>query len=311
MPVGRFVTAVSDRFKHHIRADIEIRQLGLALGRSGMALAQLGVFLANPVDVLFPQHFGSDLMLCGGVRDISLWCASTSLGLPPAFAKCISIAVLALVAVGFQPRLTVIPHAYIAFSFAASTPVDNGGDNVAQIVAILLIPIFLGDDRTWHWTRPRALMRGQWRGGALAALLGIRVQASVIYLSAGISKLFSSEWLAGDAVGLVSRHPMFGLPPQWFTVVESFPWWRPVTMLMTWGAMAAELVLCILVLLDGRARMWTWIIGVGLHVMILMMMGLLSFELIMISLVLIVSVRAIPSLRSLPSPGYDPVPLSL
>jgi hypothetical protein len=70
---------------------------------------------------------------------------------------------------------------------------------------------------------------------------------------------------------------------------------------MTWSAMSAEFAVGLLLLAGPRGRRWALVLGVVLHTSILLCMGLASFELIMIGLLVTAvagSARRTPAIRS-------------
>lgn len=148
-------------------------------------MAQLAVLVFNTDADLFVatvDHPGG--MSCGGVRAAALWCLAAD---APGVARAIT-AVL-VVAAGYRPRWTCVPHWYATASMAVAMPMANGGDKIAQIVTLLRVPLLLGDDRAWVWSRPTAPPAPVRQGVDLAALVVLRVQIAVIYLYAALSKL--------------------------------------------------------------------------------------------------------------------------
>jgi antimicrobial peptide system SdpB family protein len=118
---------------------------------------------------------------------------------------------LGLVATGFAPRWLCIPHWYVSFSIASTMPLINGGEQVAEILTALLIPMCLGDTRWWHWAKPTAISP-VWRGSAYAAHVVLRIQVVIIYAEAALSKLAHPAWRHGTAVPILLNDPANGLP---------------------------------------------------------------------------------------------------
>lgn len=265
-------------------AGFEPRDMALALGRSILALATLSVLLFNPDDVLFA--YSSELpsgVQCDGLRVLSIWCLN---GHAPSVSRIFAVIVLILVVVGYRPQWTCVPHWYVTFSVAASISVPNGGDKVAQIVTLLFIPACLNDRRRWHWTRPVSALPPKGLGVAYAAHITLRIQASIIYITAGVSKLFFAQWRDGTAMFNVFNDPNFGLAPGLLqTIAPALPWF-PIVAAMTWGAVAAELVMGILVLGSQGMRYLALLLGGMLHGAIILLLGLPSFGLSMIALLI-------------------------
>lgn len=275
------LTAVAERLDCAVER-FDPRALSLALGRGLLAAAQLAMLATNPDAVLFPED-----ALCGGVRVASLWCLADRSGAGMLAARILTVAVLVLVLVGYRPRWTAIPHWYVTASLAASLPVANGGDRIAQLTTMLLIPLCLGDGRRWHWTPARSPLPPRWRGAAFAALLAVRAQLAVIYLYAALSKLADPMWRHGGAMALVWADPYFGLPrpvaPLFAPVLRSY--WMIAA--VSWSVVAVQLVLAAALLGSEWWRRAALGLGTVLHASIGILMGLPIFGLTMIALLLV------------------------
>lgn len=268
----------------------EPRGLALSLARSLLAAAQLSVLVACPDDILFgvsPQETPG--RLCSGLGHVTLWCLTgAGHGSDPA-ARAIAIAVLGSIVLGLWPRWLSIAHWYIAFSFATRTTVLNGGEEIAQILTLLLVPICLGDTRRWQWTRPDSPMTPQWRGVAYAGHLLLRCQVAIVYLDAAVSKLEFPSWRSGTAVRLLINDPEFGLPAAIRPTAEHMLAAGWAAAAVTWGVVAIELSIGASTLSGKAIRRVGVPLAVCLHGAIAFGMGLISFSLIMISLLVATS----------------------
>lgn len=290
----------SDRAKpedarHWLRAALrfEPRGLPLALGRSGLAVATLTVILFTPDSALFaytPAYpTGVD---CGGVRGLSLWCAVGSSGGALTLNRGLAVAVLIVTAAGWRPRWTCLPHWYVTFSLAVSMTLPNGGDLVAQILTLLLVPMCLADDRHWQWRRPPAPLTPAWRGAAYAAALTVRIQTAIIYSVAAATKVVESTWRHGTAVYSVLHDSNYGLPPVVLHHVGGLVGTVPIVAAVTWAVPLLEVGIAVAVLGTMRMRRVGLMLAVLLHGAIILVMGLFSFGLIMITLLLVVCADA-------------------
>lgn len=163
----------------------------------------------------------------------------------------------------------------------------NGGDPVAQIACMLLIPVCLGDRWTWQWRPPKVPLPPTWRGASYAALLTVRVQASIIYGTAAVSKLIYPQWRDGTALYSIAFDPNFGMPLALRRLVQPVLRSYPLLATATWAAVAAEVAISVLVLCGWRVRRWALTLAAILHIGIAATMGQVSFGLIMIALVAI------------------------
>jgi antimicrobial peptide system SdpB family protein len=250
--------------------------------RSVLAGAQLTVLLFTPEQTLFFAR--GDLsggVRCAGLRGVSLWCLGGDAEALP-LSRLLAMAVLLAVMIGYRPRWTCGPHWYVAFSMASGMTIPNGGDQVAQITTMLLVPVCLGDRRTWHWTEPTAAVSAGWQGAASAALLLLRVQCAIIYVTAAVSKLTFVAWRDGSAIDSVASDPNFAMPDLVVALLSSGPG-QVLSPLTTWTVVLGELLIGILVLGDRRMRRWALVMGVTLHLAIVVLLGLFSFGIVMIA----------------------------
>ncbi|MEV4324008.1 sporulation-delaying protein SdpB family protein [Microbispora rosea] len=250
----------------------------LGLARTLLALGTLGTLLATPASVLLsPLAGGVRPPVCSGAGSLSLWCV-----LPSdrhELAKWVSIGVLAVVASGWRPTLTAIPHWWISWSFITSVTVQDGGDQVTAVLTLLLIPIALTDPRRWHWT-PTA-----WRGVsetrrlvAVTAFFLIRVQVMVIYLHAGIAKLGVPEWVDGTAIFYWFRNVAFGAPELLRPLLDAMTDVPLLVALITWGSIVLEVLIGVALFLPRRAQVVLLFSGLLFHDAISALMGLWSFD---------------------------------
>lgn len=268
----------------------DTRQRTLAFGRSLIAVGQLSVMLFSPDAALFDDFARPPSgLICDGVRAAGLWCSAGSSDHGLLVSRVISIGVLLLVLVGFRPRWTCVPHWYVAFSFAANSPVSDAGDSIAQIATMLLIPICLGDNRVWQWSSPTSQIPPMWRGSGAASLLALRGQIIVIYLTAVGSKLMDPFWRNGTALPLVAADHLFGFPQGIRRLLQPLLDTPPLLAAATWSVITAQVVIAACITLPGseRASRIALALGVCLHVAIGALMNLTSFGLIMVGLLVI------------------------
>jgi len=164
---------------------------GIGIGRTVLASATCLTLLANNPAQLAPiaQAPGYSLFLV----------------LPLPLARALAIGGLLLVMIGWRPRLTCLLHAWITFSFATSFGYLDGGDQVAQVLSLFLVPILLVDSRRWHWT-PVPAVATQGRDSYLRfCFWGLRLQVAAIYGQAALGKVRVDEWIDGTALYIRDR----------------------------------------------------------------------------------------------------------
>ncbi len=263
----------------------------LGAGRSLLALATLSALVATPSRGLFvytPDNPSGTR--CGGVRTIALWCVGGQGHTVTTVRLIAPVVVLAAVVAGFSPRWTCVPHWYVTFSLGTTMTLPNGGDSVARIAALLLIPMCLGDDRRWHWRRPARPLPPRWRGAAYAGHLFLRLQVAIIYLSAVMAKLTVGSWRDGSFMYQVFHDPYYGPPAFIRPLVGAVLDAPPLVRGLTWGTIAIELAIAASMAGGPRVRRVALGLAIALHGSIAVMLGLASFGLTMIALLALASV---------------------
>lgn len=259
----------------------EPRTPAFGIARSLVAIAELTVVVFTSDADLFPVvPNGPTGPRCDGLRALSLWCTSSSPVAQTVF-RFTTIAVLLLVASGYRPRWTCIPHWYVTFSLAAAIHVPNGGENVAKILTLLLIPLCLADDRIWHWRRPVTPLPAWWRGNAYVAHSVIRLQVAIVYGQAVWLKVVEPEWRDGSAMHHVMQDAYFGATPDLAVLLQS----SLLSPAITWGTILLESAIVVCVFGNSAVRRIGLALAVVLHGGIIVALGLVSFGLVMIAFV--------------------------
>jgi antimicrobial peptide system SdpB family protein len=244
---------------------------GLGLARTVLALGTAGTLVATA-----PSDMATNATTCSGLGSAGLFCAVPTWH--GHLARWAAVAVLLLVASGWRPRLTAIPHWYVSWSFLANLTVLDGGDQVTSILTLLLIPVGLTDPRRWHWGHPPAGRPGTARLVAYAAIGLIHLQVAVVYFQSSIAKLGVREWAEGTAMYYYLQHPLFGAPP-WLAPVTDVISHSPLGVaLLTWAPLVLEFTLAIAIVLRPPAKRVLLVLGIGFHSTIALTMGLVSFD---------------------------------
>ncbi len=264
------------------------------VARSLLAAGTLITLVLNSTDTLFTEGSGMEPPpQCEGISAASAYCLWG-----PEPGRWFSIAVLLVVITGFFPRWTVVPHWYVAFSLNVSASIVDGGDQIAAVLTLLLIPVGLCDGRRTHWREPTPFDRapGNWMfTGWLVGWIGIfaiRCQAAVVYFHAGVAKLGVAEWADGTAMYYWLSDPVMGAPAWQRFFIDPVIHSDVTVPLFTWAVPLGEVALAIaLVLPSRRWRPFLWG-SIIFHIGIAVTMGLISFSLTMIALDIIFLHRA-------------------
>jgi antimicrobial peptide system SdpB family protein len=272
------------------------------LARSVLALASLLTLVFNPTSQVFRPASGiAESVFCQGLASISAYCLVQENQLE--WVRGVSILLLACVVIGWQPRLTAIPHWWIAFSFYVSARAVDGGDQVTAVLTFLLVPVALLDPRSWHWSmQPSQVSQTSEPGSkhawlnigrqplwvllakliSFSALAVIRLQIAGIYFHAGTAKMKVEEWVDGTALYYWLSSPYMGAPAYLKPLLDPLLASSMVA-LLTWAVLALEIALAACLLLPQAVKSRLLVLGILFHLGILVMQGIASFALAMIA----------------------------
>ena len=255
----------------------------VGLARTLLALGAALTLVASSPDSVFSYRLGTGpTPACDGAKSILAFCLlpRDQIAVPYILAIC----VLLVAASGWRPRLTAIPQWYVHLSLFIGMSAPDGGDQLAAILSLILIPIGLTDARTWHWSRLEAIpsdspSRGdQWRVAAgVICIVTAKVQVSVVYFQAGVAKLSHPEWADGTAFYYWSTDPAFGVPT-WLAVPVRWVMENPYLVVwFAWIPMLLEVCLAAGCLFKVQHRKYLLGAAFVFHLSIAILMGLWSF----------------------------------
>jgi antimicrobial peptide system SdpB family protein len=261
------------------------------LARSMMALASAATLLVNKATVLMYPSRG-----CQGRTKLGLFCLmSNHLEL----ARWIAVVAFLAIASGWRPRITGLPHWWLSVSFMVAARPD-GGDIIAAVITLLLVPVCLTDTRTWHWETALEEPDRRWqRVWALSALLMVRIQVCLIYCQAAFSKTFVPEWQDGTAVYYLFSNPFIGVPSWELRALMPLLTNGVCVAILTWGAITIEILLFMSLFMSKRAWPYMLWMGIFFHVSIFIVHGIPSFSFVVIA-ALILYLRPVNQVFSLP-----------
>lgn len=251
------------------------------LARSLLAFGTLVTLLVHDPDALFRPlgKAAAEAPITGRLAQWSLFAILSGSYLE--VARWIAVAVLLVTISGWRPRITGVLHWWVTMSYSSSAIIVDGGDQLATVLTLLLIPITLTDPRRWHWLKPQSVSptTSEKAKGLLAysCWLVIRLQVAVVYLHAFVGKLEVQEWINGTVVYYWFTHPVFGVP-SWMEPLVHPLIQNPVgVMALTWGTIALEIVLAAGLFMKERYRPWLLAAGLTFHGMIAVVHGLFTF----------------------------------
>ena len=260
----------------------------LAIARSLLALSTLLTVLLTPSGALFlTSQDNPDGVVCDAVA--ARWSLFCTAGGATPLTVLVVVAVTVSVLSGCLPAVTAIPHWWVAWSLNIGSPIRDGGDQVAAVLTLLLIPLLLLDRRRNHWTPDRQWGSRSWgtRGTAWAVLVLVWIQASVLYANAAIAKFAVAEWANGTALWYWIQEPSFRPPAPFTWLAEVAQSSLAGAVIINYGVMALELFAAALLFVRPGVRRMALPIMLAFHLCIGVMFGLWSFYLAMAALLVL------------------------
>lgn len=250
---------------------------GLVLVRSLVATGTAVTLAATPINTLFyrSKNFPNGIICSDGmVNTISLFCRLDSSYL--VLGKLAVIAVLLVAISGYSPRIMGILHWYVTFSFVSTSPVPDGGDHLALVIATLILPVSLVDSRRWAWGDDPPSSSSWWIVASFTQLAGL-IQTLFVYFHSSIAKFGVEEWADGTALWYWSRQNVFGFPGYLREITDkifSLGW---VVGSFTYGVLVLEFYLGLSVFMRWQWKAVAFVLGILFHLIIALTLGLISF----------------------------------
>lgn len=261
----------------------ELHTNAYGFARSLLALSTLLTLLFNDTNILFAESVELTPPTCQGLSQISIFCL-----LKPNLevARWISIFILLIIISGWRPKLTSIFHWWIAFSLNSTALILDGGDQVATVLTLLLLPLALTDSRKWVWSINKKPIDNHFTTEtssfiSFAGLLLIKVQVAVIYFDASIEKFKVDEWLNGTALYYWFTNTYMGATESIKYILNPFITNYITTPILTWSVLLFEMILFLAVVMETKYRKKIMIVGILFHFVIALIHGLFPFFLSM------------------------------
>ncbi|MEC1670694.1 sporulation-delaying protein SdpB family protein [Bacillus mojavensis] len=258
------------------------------LARSIIALSSLLTLLVNhPSLIMKPASGISSYPACK--MNFSLFCLGENNYMMLNLVRWICIAILVLVVIGWRPRITGILHWYVSYSLQSSLIVIDGGEQAAAVMTFLLIPITLTDPRKWHWSGRPDDAEGQRTIGKITAFISyfvIRLQVAVLYFHSTVAKLSQQEWVDGTAVYYFAQEKTIGFNGFFQELTKPFVT-SPFVVIPTWGTLLVQIVIFAALFAPKKHWRLILIIAVFMHEIFAVMLGLISFSIIMAGILIL------------------------
>ncbi|MEC1682704.1 sporulation-delaying protein SdpB family protein [Bacillus mojavensis] len=258
------------------------------LARSIIALSSLLTLLVNhPSLIMKPASGISSYPACK--MNLSLFCLGENNYMMLNLVRWICIAILVLVVIGWRPIITGILHWYVSYSLQSSLIVIDGGEQAAAVMTFLLIPITLTDPRKWHWSGRPDDAEGQRTLGKITAFISyfvIRLQVAVLYFHSTVAKLSQQEWVDGTAVYYFAQEKTIGFNGFFQALTKPFVT-SPLVVIPTWGTLLVQIVIFAALFAPKKHWRLILIIAVFMHEIFAVMLGLISFSVIMAGILIL------------------------
>lgn len=254
------------------------------LVRSIFAFSLFITLFFNDATLLFRPSSGNPTWVKTDTLSMFSFVPETSFALN--LIRIICLILLLVVMSGWRPRVTSLFHLYIAYSINSGATTIDGGEQVNLVMALLLLPIALTDNRKWHWQNISSINRHYSKTIAYIAYVFIRIQVAILYFHSFTAKLDNDEWLDGTAVYYYLLDPMLGLPnflmnPLHFLLAS------PFIVVITWVTLFIQLLLvCALFMSKNNWSKVLWC-AVLFHELIAVLLGLISFSIAMLAMLII------------------------
>lgn len=172
------------------------------------------------------------------------------------------------------------------FSLNSTALLVDGGDQVANALVLLLLPICLTDGRKWQWESTVAEQAVTPVSDVLSffgytAYFFIRLQVAFIYFSAAVEKLKVEEWTNGSALYYWLLGPYMGASGILRSLLEPVVKSPILAPMATWSVLLFELCLFLAVTMPVKQREWLLFWGILFHFGIAIVHGLFPFFLSM------------------------------
>ena len=201
------------------------------------------------------------------------------------YSQVISVIILLWVISGYLPQITGILHAWLIYSFSTFSILIEGGDQISQIILILLIPVTLFDKRINHWFSvdyfqfKRADFFTEF---SYSCLFMIRIQMCVLYFFAFVEKFRGPEWRDGSAFYYWYNNHPFGANIFIHKILDPLINYKISYIFITWGVLLLEITLFSSIFMAQKNRRTLFYFAATFHFMIWIIHGLASFYLAML-----------------------------
>jgi antimicrobial peptide system SdpB family protein len=191
--------------------------------------------------------------------------------------KFIAVIILIIVISGYFIKISSILHWWICLSFMFCSSLIDGGDQIASILTLLLLPITLTDKRQNHWKKDVNNTTNKINLLAIVAVCLIRIQVAIIYFDAAVGKMSVNEWKNGTALYYWLNNSVFGYTAFWKPILDPILSNQILLPFLTYGVLIFELMLFLAMFATLKYRRRILPFGILFHFLIILFHGIFSF----------------------------------
>lgn len=244
------------------------------LGRTLVALSTIITLLFSSEKVLFDEFLFMRESLFSPLTSLNFFALFGYEYL--FFARVVAILILFTVISGWYPIFTGVLHWWITYSYFHAGAIIEGGDQIASVITLCLIPVTLLDKRKNHWYEQDSKNLYFNFIGNLSLLL-ISVQMSFVYFHAAVEKMYKvAEWVNGTAVYYYFKDNLFGYS-NWMNPLLDGLLTSKFVFFITWGTLFLELLLSYALFMPKHWKRFLLPFGLLFHFLIIVIFGLVSF----------------------------------
>jgi antimicrobial peptide system SdpB family protein len=200
----------------------------------------------------------------------------------------LSLLILIPVIIGIYPKYTCILHWLVTYSFNITSSCIDGGDQVASIITLLLIPICIFDNRKWHWSIEKSEKNFYVKTIATSFYHLICLQIFVVYFFSSIGKFENEQWRNGTAIYYWLTQPLFGCTDVFKPFLNIILYSPLCTTLSNWFVLLLELFIAFSIFVCNiKFKKGILILGILFHFSIALFLGIVSFSITMVASLLL------------------------
>jgi len=242
-----------------------------------IALGTLLTLLSNSVNTLFIQKVSDSFLLSPFQSELAkkinffFLFGENNLIL----TKWLAVFILLSVIIGYFQKITCLLHWWVSFSFLHGATIIDGGDQIASIITLLLIPICLFDNRENHW-KPKIYKSSLLNLVSICFIYLICLQVAIIYFHAAVGKFEHEQWTDGTAIYYWLNHSVFGMPDN-LAIFNVFLQNSFFVSWITYAVLILELLLFLALFANFKYKKIMLYIALVFHLLIVFYHGIFSF----------------------------------